>query len=394
MSEPVTTAEIEDVLSAVRRLVSAADPDKRDDKSEVRSALVLTPAFRVDAPSSEAPAEDATEEAAPSTETSARSVAFPDERAQGGPENGAASDAASEEADEDTNLVDVLQAALEEAERSEREDRLNCGDKEAEAEPEAPEAPMAVMTEADEAAMDEDLRSLEDRIAELEAVVGEAPDQDMAFEPDIFETLTNVEHFVFRHTVAPSDLGVPVGKDRAEAVAEVKAPAKAVAPDVKALSEDPLVSGDVLADADAEADEEPLDDVSIEVSVVEAPEAPSQADAAEWEDFDNIEMPYDVEEVPEDEEETDVDLSAFDYGSDAGKDAHSVTDAPAFEGYAEAEAGTEDDDLVIDEDMLREIVARLVREELQGTMGERITRNLRRMVRREIARALALKDFD
>jgi len=62
------------------------------------------------------------------------------------------------------------------------------------------------------------------------------------------------------------------------------------------------------------------------------------------------------------------------------------------------EAAIFDDDdseeAVIDEDALRELVARLVREELQGTVGERITRNVRRLVRREIQRALTLKDFE
>lgn len=52
------------------------------------------------------------------------------------------------------------------------------------------------------------------------------------------------------------------------------------------------------------------------------------------------------------------------------------------------------DEQVIDEDALRDLVAAMVREELQGSMGERITRNVRRMVRREIQRAMALKDFD
>lgn len=37
---------------------------------------------------------------------------------------------------------------------------------------------------------------------------------------------------------------------------------------------------------------------------------------------------------------------------------------------------------------LREMVAEIVRDELRGTLGERITRNLRALVRREIARAL------
>lgn len=46
-----------------------------------------------------------------------------------------------------------------------------------------------------------------------------------------------------------------------------------------------------------------------------------------------------------------------------------------------------------DEDLLHELVARLVREELQGQLGERITRNVRKLVRSEIARALASRDL-
>jgi cell pole-organizing protein PopZ len=43
--------------------------------------------------------------------------------------------------------------------------------------------------------------------------------------------------------------------------------------------------------------------------------------------------------------------------------------------------------------MLREMVADIVRQELQGTLGERITRNVRKLVRREIHRALAAHDL-
>jgi len=42
-----------------------------------------------------------------------------------------------------------------------------------------------------------------------------------------------------------------------------------------------------------------------------------------------------------------------------------------------------------DEDVLRELVRDILREELAGKMGERITRNIRKLVRAEIARSLA-----
>ncbi|MDO8984730.1 hypothetical protein [Cypionkella sp.] len=47
-----------------------------------------------------------------------------------------------------------------------------------------------------------------------------------------------------------------------------------------------------------------------------------------------------------------------------------------------------------DEDVLRELVRDMLREELAGKMGERITRNIRKLVRAEIARALAAQEFE
>lgn len=48
---------------------------------------------------------------------------------------------------------------------------------------------------------------------------------------------------------------------------------------------------------------------------------------------------------------------------------------------------------IYDEALLREIVRDLLREELQGAMGERITRNIRKLVRSEFARAIATQDL-
>lgn len=49
------------------------------------------------------------------------------------------------------------------------------------------------------------------------------------------------------------------------------------------------------------------------------------------------------------------------------------------------------DEPVIDEAMLYQIVANIVRQELQGELGERITRNIRKLVRAEVARELQLR---
>lgn len=52
------------------------------------------------------------------------------------------------------------------------------------------------------------------------------------------------------------------------------------------------------------------------------------------------------------------------------------------------------EDGILDEETLREIIVDVVREELQGVLGQRITRNVRKMVRREIRMALAAEDLD
>lgn len=72
-------------------------------------------------------------------------------------------------------------------------------------------------------------------------------------------------------------------------------------------------------------------------------------------------------------------------------------DAPAEENAADpSQDNVFEDDLseVFDEEMLRDLVSEFVRKELQGELGERITRNVRKLVRREINRALAARDFE
>lgn len=82
-----------------------------------------------------------------------------------------------------------------------------------------------------------------------------------------------------------------------------------------------------------------------------------------------------------------------------------ITDAE--DDIADAEEATQDasekdpvaaalggDDQLMDEEALRDLVAEIVRAELQGALGERITRNVRKLVRREIHRALTAQELD
>lgn len=55
--------------------------------------------------------------------------------------------------------------------------------------------------------------------------------------------------------------------------------------------------------------------------------------------------------------------------------------------------GLETESEYVDEEALRDLVLEIVREELQGAMGERITRNVRKLVRREIHRILSSQDL-
>lgn len=48
----------------------------------------------------------------------------------------------------------------------------------------------------------------------------------------------------------------------------------------------------------------------------------------------------------------------------------------------------------LDEETLRDLIRDVLREELQGPMGERITRNIRKLVRAELARSVALRNVD
>lgn len=78
---------------------------------------------------------------------------------------------------------------------------------------------------------------------------------------------------------------------------------------------------------------------------------------------------------------------------DAAMAESRIEDEPAFAetDYEDAVPGLTgeiDPADLIDEQALRDLVADIVRQELQGALGERITRNVRKLVRREIHRAL------
>jgi hypothetical protein len=75
-------------------------------------------------------------------------------------------------------------------------------------------------------------------------------------------------------------------------------------------------------------------------------------------------------------------------------EASAARDAVEADPQAGRAETTAFDEGFLDEETLRRIVADVVREELQGALGERITRNVRKLVRREIRLVLAADELD
>ncbi|MDP5367077.1 MAG: hypothetical protein NWT12_12385 [Paracoccaceae bacterium] len=73
---------------------------------------------------------------------------------------------------------------------------------------------------------------------------------------------------------------------------------------------------------------------------------------------------------------------------------HAAAYVASDDGEEAAASIFRDDDTILDEESLRELVAEIVRQELQGALGERITRNVRKLVRREIHRALTSHELE
>lgn len=72
---------------------------------------------------------------------------------------------------------------------------------------------------------------------------------------------------------------------------------------------------------------------------------------------------------------------------------HQDADVRSAEGDTDAGPSPDRTTAGLDETALRALVAEVVREELEGALGERVTRNIRKLVRREIQRALAERDL-
>ncbi len=343
MSDPVTNLEIEDVLSSIRRLVS--EEGRSEARAEVvkpaRSTdrLVLTPALRV-----------------------------------------------AESLDEDdAETIDLV----EEDTPSPSADAVDLGD-----EPwTVPEATLYEAAQAASADPYDDGYTAEDHFDELpsEAEPLSVPDVDWA------------EGERAKDELASDDLELSELED--------------ISPEEEDSAS--VVSNPELRVAD------PIDSLSAKIQALEAaigrtpdqwePDGESDEDYSgtrietiAWQDHQPIsEVPEDAEGADTEDGISDREVAGIEMPDVAPlsevepirEDTSFQTEDAPVEPQDEALASGErdilmGDDTILDEESLRELVADIVRQELQGALGERITRNVRKLVRREIHRALTAQELE
>jgi hypothetical protein len=137
-------------------------------------------------------------------------------------------------------------------------------------------------------------------------------------------------------------------------------------------------------------DEDDDDDDALE----ELPETKAEAPGADIQDHEAITDPTEVKEadVLQAEQQPISDEAIADtkrsYGAYDERDIEDLGDSADGFTFPDIEDG------IIDEEVLRDLISEVVRQELQGALGQRITRNVRKLVRREIRLALAAEDLD
>ncbi|WP_102226673.1 hypothetical protein [Acidimangrovimonas sediminis] len=418
MSDPMTRTDIEDVLSSIRRLVS--------EEGRAGSALRAGQAGRP---------------AAPGTST----VAAPGRGLPADAQSGRGSRGISADAGR-LVLTPALRVAGREDEEAAPEEATapqpsvptrEVAASTAASETVAPEAKAPVVeapvVEVDEAPMSVDVaedwlpesepenvsvlrlqktteRAIESTIAELEAAVAQRVDQwdpDGTAEVDRDENHSNAFDGPVRfvHRGNPRGRGGASAGDRTPEAAPdvpVEAAAGAATEPTGAEAEPPRADGGATTFHSARRAPLRAPEASPEAAFADAPEA--RAEARAW---------------PEPEPDTTAGAAKADLVDDDV--APTVREAPSVEADAwvadaeeaetgetetgETETGEVDSDMgpagifdeadtgYLDEDSLRELVREMIRQELQGSLGERITRNVRKLVRAEINRALASRDF-
>lgn len=358
MSKPVTNEEVEDVLSSIRRLVSE---DKRPlaglrnaptDSSQNRPAglqdkLVLTPALRV----AETPAKPA-DEGPLDLGRVARQIW-----------NIAGAKDSAPSTDPDTSPDEVAHEVL---------DRLPDDI--------APEAPFSDDYRQDDAEQEAGFDTLDALVQD--ALAEEVAQVDAAAEPN--------DEAKWRD-VAPMHGDDLDENDTSEGADREADGTEGPAPDVH--DDSPAEPFEARTDDMAEQNQAEIDATVPLTAKIAALETAIDAIRQDWEPDGAGTGDYAAAPVAAMAWEDDIELDAT--GSPLNEtqsnqeqtDTASATPPPVSGGQA-------GDDSLMDEEALRDLVSEIVRAELQGALGERITRNVRKLVRREIHRALTAQELE
>jgi hypothetical protein len=425
MSDPVTNVEIEDVLSSIRRLVSddaRAKPQRSAAQSQER--LVLTPSLRVkeeeQAQPEEIPAqpilltdpaavpEPDSEQILWKTEAYSIDVSVETDAPASAESLDVIADAESaplkldfaalwktdKAAEEETagELVDLSEPA--EADVNAPSDGA-WDDKPAQPEPGPESLPDADITPSSALARlveNEIARALDEQQSGLSAE--QEPEQDEA-EPvqDIVEETVEAEPFEAAPN-EPSEASVEEASEpEAPEVIEDTA-SLAFATEAHPFLQDVETARDpepAVFVRDVAADDTPA--TSLETKIAALEQMVAQKDETYEADDDATEVTGAafVHRPPETLEWQDHDPAEPEETKPI-----EVPKDPAPKAKVEKTPPTwfVEDASMIDEEMLRDMVSEIVRHELQGALGERITRNVRKLVRREIHRVLMSQEFD
>lgn len=417
MSDPVSNAEVEDVLSSIRRLVSedkrplqASKPEPRNDR------LVLTPALRVaDAPAAREAEDDHAGEQSlfddgPSDRRQPSGTSDPEDL-------GAAESARSRASNFDDLITD--DELLDVYPQVPSRPILDTVDLEA-AESETSESDVS---DAEEADQEEEEEARFDDLAE-----------DYSSDPYNFDDEDDHDgegavRFTHREIEdAPvADAGKPAGKEQ-----EPEGPPAAVTADKTAVRA-PVAEPTVTRAAPGETGARGTIPLSAKIEALETaishiadtwePDDPGDSDYAgtdagtmAWEDDEGdaaedirpqfvhaaaVFSPRNREPAAApaaDRPETPAPEAEATRPVERAEEPASRMPEPepqaASQGADADRLDLPEEEQLIDEEALRDLVSEIVRQELQGALGERITRNVRKLVRREIHRALTAQELE
>jgi hypothetical protein len=382
MSDPVTNAEVEDVLSSIRRLVSEdkrpLHPPRHEPKAD---RLVLTPALRV----ADAPATDASLNLDDHLATDETSAEIHDTHLFSRYESRQQADIAQQEEAQQPEAYSAMSTTVRRHEEDYSADPYGFDD---ESDPDGEASSLLTTFPAVEVQEPIEEPKLRENTVSLRSNV----DQQ---QPPAAKPVTQAAVAAEETPEAAPELAQADPIDDQEQVQDAAEPPAAF--DVQSAVE---ASKSAALSAKIEALETAIGKIADSWEPDDAGEgdyAGSEPQAMEWEDNEPEEGPAArLHFSPMDTEFSDEDERQSDAISDNAPDQQDIAPHPEQdENVSPQGAGLElADDELLDEEALRDLVSEIVRAELQGSLGERITRNVRKLVRREIHRALAARDLE